>query len=82
MDLIARVTIVTKTGKETKEVPPGGTFSVKDKAEAESLVARGLAQLPAVDADAEAKAKAEADAKAKAEAEALAKAQASQPPAA
>lgn len=67
MDLIARVTIVTRTGKETKEVPPGGTFSVKDKAEAESLIARGFAHAQPAD-----QAKADAEAKAKADAEALA----------
>ncbi|WP_199797602.1 hypothetical protein [Pseudazoarcus pumilus] len=75
MKLIAKVTIVTGAG----EVAPGGDFEIKDKAEAESLIARGLAAEPvksAAKAEAEAKAKAEAEAKAKAEAEAKAKAEA------
>jgi hypothetical protein len=40
MKLIALVTI------EPGSVPPGGVIDIKDKAEAESLVARGLAALP------------------------------------
>jgi len=37
MQLVAKVTI------QPGSVPPGETFDVKDKAEAESLIARGLA---------------------------------------
>lgn len=40
MKLIALVTL------EPGSVPPGGVIDIKDKAEAESLVARGLAALP------------------------------------
>ncbi len=40
MKLIALVTI------EPGSVPPGDLIDIKDKAEAESLIARGLAALP------------------------------------
>ncbi|MCK2086788.1 hypothetical protein MXC99_01090 [Thauera aromatica] len=39
MKLIAKVTLVTGAG----DIPPGGEIDVKDKAEAESLIARGFA---------------------------------------
>lgn len=42
MKLIAKVTLVTGAG----EVPPGGEVEIKSKAEADSLVARGFAELP------------------------------------
>ena len=69
MELIAQITIVTRVGKEDREVAPGERFTVKAKAEASELIERGFAV--AVDAE-----QAEADAKAQAEAEAQAKAQA------
>lgn len=49
MKLIAKVTLVTKTG----EVAPGAEIDIKDKAEAESLIARGFAALPVPKAAAE-----------------------------
>jgi len=42
MKIIAKVTLVTGAG----EVPPGGEVEIKSKAEADSLVARGFAELP------------------------------------
>jgi len=39
MKLIAKVTLVTGAG----DIPPGDEIDVKDKAEAESLIARGFA---------------------------------------
>ena len=65
MKLIALVTIVTGKG----ELPPGSAFSLKDAAEAESLVERGFAK-PAEEAKAQADAEAEAKARAEAEAQA------------
>ncbi|WP_157659077.1 hypothetical protein [Thauera butanivorans] len=39
MKLIAKVTLGTAAG----DIPPGGEIDIKDKAEAEALVARGFA---------------------------------------
>lgn len=46
MKLIAQVTIVADKGGKLVEVPPGGEFDIKEKDEAESLVARGFAVKP------------------------------------
>lgn len=40
MKLIAKVTLVTAA----ESIPPGGELDVKDKAEAEALIARGFAE--------------------------------------
>lgn len=50
MKLIANITLVTVKG----EIPPGGEYSTKDAAEAESLIARGFAYDPAAKAEPEA----------------------------
>lgn len=43
MKLIAKVTLVTKSG----ETGPGGEIDIKDKDEAERLIAHGFAEVPA-----------------------------------
>ncbi len=62
MKIVTRATFVVEDGKT---VPPGTEIEWKDKAEAESFIDRGLAELPLKQtAEAEAKAAAEAEAKA------------------
>lgn len=57
MKLIAQVTLTTPAG----DIPPGGELDIKDKTEAESLIARGFAKAApgktkaSVDAEAEAR---------------------------
>lgn len=46
MKLIAQVTIVAEKNGKPVEIPPGGEFDIKEKDEAESLVARGFAVKP------------------------------------
>lgn len=64
MKLIAKVTLTTPAG----DIPPGGELDIKDKTEAEGLIARGFAKAApgktkaTGDAEAAAKAAAEADA--------------------
>ena len=73
MKLIAQVTLTTPAG----DIPPGGELDIKDKNEAESLIARGFAKA----APGKTKATGDAEAAAKAAAEAAAVQNGGEPPA-